>query len=151
MTEVKSIRNWITTAGMIVLVGAMFGVGVFHGFGATVGFLVAIAVLPVIRLRAGVKWPLAFVLSLSSCGTGLGVAETRAEKRANDFCERFKIGQKLEEAARVASNEGDPRLRMIDSNTVSVGYPGSFILSRHFCTINAEGGYIVKKSYAYLD
>jgi hypothetical protein len=150
MTEVN-IRNRITAVGMIVLVSAMFVTGLIHGFGATVSFLVAVAALPAIRLRAGVKWPLVLVLSLSSCGTGLGVAESRAEKHANEFCERFQVGQKLEEAAHAASDEGDPRLRMNDSNSVSVGYPGSFVLSRHFCTITAEGGYIVKKGYAFLD
>lgn len=150
MTEV-TIRNRITTVGLMVLVSAMFGAGVFHGFGVTISFAIAVAALPSIRLRAAVKWPLALVLSLSSCGTGLGVAEERAEKYANEFCERFKVGQKLEEAARAASDEGDPRLRMIESNTVTVGYPGSFVLSRHFCTITAEGGYIVKRSYAFLD
>ncbi|MES2951482.1 MAG: hypothetical protein V4858_23365 [Pseudomonadota bacterium] len=146
-----NIKNQITTVGLIVFVGAMFGAGMLHVYGAVLCFVLAVAALPAIRLHAAIKWPLVLALSLSSCVVGDGVAETRAKKHANEFCERFPVGQKLEVAALAASDQGDSRLRRIDLNEVVVGYTGGTIFSRHLCVITAEGGHIVKKHYDYLD
>jgi hypothetical protein len=100
-----NVKNRITTAGVMVLVGAMFGAGMLNTYGAALSFVFAVATLPAIRLHAAIKWPLVLVLSLSSCGSGLGVSEARAKKHANEFGERFAVGQKLEIAAHAASDE----------------------------------------------
>ncbi len=150
MTDV-TIKNRITTVGLIVFVGGMFLAGMLHPPGALLFFVLAVAALPAVRLRAAVKWPLALVLSLSSCGSGFGVAQTLAEKSANDFCERFQVGQEPEAAAHAASDAGDPRLRRINSQEVWVGYTGGSVFDRHFCIITAEEGRIVKKQYSYMD
>jgi hypothetical protein len=146
-----NIKNRITTVGVIAVIGAMFGAGMLNTYGAALFFVLAVTALPAIRLHAAIKWPLVLVLSLSSCAAGDGVTQARAKKHANEFCERFPVGQELEAAARAASDEGSPRLRRINANEVWVGYTGGTLFDRHFCMITAESGHIVKKDYSYLD
>lgn len=82
---------------------------------------------------------------------GIEVVEYRAEMHARAFCERFPIGTSMQDVTKAAASEGDPRLRILRSDHIAIGYTGITPSSRHMCLVDGEAGKVTQASYGYMD
>jgi hypothetical protein len=84
-------------------------------------------------------------------------SENRAEKHANEFCDRLKVGQEvkglLEHAVAAGADDRRTRWHTVqhDGESLPIVFTGATPISRHVCSVMALNGKLTQKEYVYLD
>jgi hypothetical protein len=104
-----------------------------------------------LNIRRLAKWVAVLVAIPIAAIAGIEVVEYRAEMHARAFCERFPIGTSMQDVTKAAASEGDPRLRVLRSDHIAIGYTGITPSSRHLCLIEGDAGKVTLTSYGYMD
>jgi hypothetical protein len=98
-------------------------------------------------LRAG-GWFLIAIFGLVGWGS---YAEDRASTKANEFCDSISSSQPFAELAELAKNAGETQLRVINDQSLVVGFAGIPPFSRHLCEIRLNESGDVTKRYLLID
>jgi len=77
--------------------------------------------------------------------------EDRASTKANGFCDSISPSQSFAELAELAKNAGETQLRVINEQSLVVGFTGIPLFSRHLCEVRLDESGDVTKRYLLID
>lgn len=80
-----------------------------------------------------------------------GVREDKAESRAREFCDSIAIGDSFSAVTEKAMSVGEDNLRIVNTDSIMVGFTGIPPFSRHTCEIRNDEGLVGEKQYYYID
>lgn len=95
----------------------------------------------------------AAVLLLAVVFMGYGFsASSRAESRAREVCAQIPNGISSTAALVTAEKlDVDPRLKLISSDGIAVGFEGAFLIEKWFCNVRLSDGKVVESEVRLLD
>ena len=96
------------------------------------------------------KWGIVLILVVGGLAWGWRV-EQNAQISAKDFCDTVAIGSSFAEVAETARAIGEDRLRLIQEDSIIIGFTGIPPFSRHICDVRGKQGNVVSRAYIYLD
>ncbi len=96
------------------------------------------------------KWIIT-ILVLGGLLAWAGIREEKAEDSARSFCDSVTIGESYASLLETAKTVGEDKLRIINDQSLMVGFTGIPPFSRHTCEVTSNDGVIDGKQYFYID
>lgn len=96
------------------------------------------------------KWVITAII-LFGLFAWAGIREEQAESRAREFCDSIAIGESFATITEKAISVGEDKLRIINKDSIMVGFTGIPPFSRHTCEVINNEGLVSDKQYFYID
>ena len=96
------------------------------------------------------KWIITIVV-LFGLFAWAGVREENAEDSARSFCDSVIIGESFDTLVGKAQSVGEDQLRIINKESLMIGFTGIPPFSRHACEVTSKEGIVDGKHYFYID
>lgn len=96
------------------------------------------------------KWVVTAII-LTGLFAWAGIREDRAENSAREFCDSIAIGESFAIVTDKAKTAGEDKLRIINKDSLMIGFTGIPPFSRHSCEVINNEGLVSDKQYFYID